>query len=236
MKDVLFVCVLFVANVIQSITGFAGTVLAMPPSMLLLGMEDAKVILNAMALLSGLMIAGMSFQHINRRELLKICALMAVGMAAGVQICQVVASEQVLLTVYGVLIILVAGKNLLWHRQRELPRGVQMGILVLAGVIHGMFVSGGALLVVYATQVLKDKESFRATLAPVWVVLNSILLLTQVQQGDLTGGNVRLILISVIPLLAATWLGKKLVKLVPQTVFLRLTYGLLLISGLSLVV
>ena len=61
-----------------------------------------------------------------------------------------------------------------------------------------MFVSGGALLVVYAAQVLKEKEEFRATLAPVWVVLNSILLVSQVRQGVFTEGNIRLILISII--------------------------------------
>ena len=32
MKDLLFLIVLFVSNVIQAITGFAGTVLAMTPS------------------------------------------------------------------------------------------------------------------------------------------------------------------------------------------------------------
>ena len=32
MKEIIFLFVLFVANVIQAITGFAGTVLAMPPS------------------------------------------------------------------------------------------------------------------------------------------------------------------------------------------------------------
>ena len=42
-----------------------------------------------------------------------------------------------------------------------------------------MFVSGGALLVIYATQVLKEKEEFRATVAPVWVVLNFFLMVTQ---------------------------------------------------------
>jgi conserved domain protein len=102
-------------------------------------------------------------------------------------------------------------------------------------VIHGMFVSGGALLVVYAAQVLKEKEEFRATLAPVWVVLNSILLVSQVRQGVFTEGNIRLILISIIPLFMATWLGKKLVKKVSQKVFLNLTYVLLLVSGLSLI-
>lgn len=36
MKDIIFLIVLFIANVIQAITGFAATVLAMPASMFLL--------------------------------------------------------------------------------------------------------------------------------------------------------------------------------------------------------
>ena len=124
---------------------------------------------------------------------------------------------------------------MLYHRAHTLPKGVLLVVLLLAGVIHGMFVSGGALLVVYATQVLKDKEEFRATIAPVWVVLNSVLLASQVRQGAFDNYNIRLILISVIPLFIATWVGKKLVKKVSQKVFLNLTYVLLLVSGLSLI-
>ena len=69
MKELLFLLVLFVSNVIQAITGFAGTVLAMPPSVYLLGLDHAKVILNAMAWLSGLMIAVTGYRHINWKEL-----------------------------------------------------------------------------------------------------------------------------------------------------------------------
>ena len=202
----------------------------MPPSIYLLGMDNAKVVLNVMALLSGLMIAVMSYHHMNKKEVIKICVCMVAGMAIGIQICKTVPSEQILL-----IILLIAGKNLLCHRQRTLPKALLLVILLLAGVIHGMFVSGGALLVVYAAQVLKEKEEFRATLAPVWVVLNSILLVSQVRQGVFTEGNIRLILISIIPLFMATWLGKKLVKKVSQKVFLNLTYVLLLVSGLSLI-
>lgn len=235
MKEIIFLFVLFVANVIQAITGFAGTVLAMPPSIYLLGMDNAKVVLNVMALLSGLMIAVMSYHHMNKKEVIKICVCMVAGMTIGIQICKTVPSEQILLIIYGVIILLIAGKNLLCHRQRTLPKALLLVILLLAGVIHGMFVSGGALLVVYAAQVLKEKEEFRATLAPVWVVLNSILLVSQVRQGVFTEGNIRLILISIIPLFMATWLGKKLVKKVSQKIFLNLTYVLLLVSGLSLI-
>lgn len=160
---------------------------------------------------------------------------MLVGMFAGVQICRVVESEDVLLTVYGIVIVSVALKNLCIHSERKFSPVILGIILFLAGIIHGMFVSGGALLVIYATQVLKDKEEFRATVAPVWVVLNSCLMFTQMRAGLIGQADVRLILISIVPLLVATWIGKKLVKKVSQKVFLNLTYILLLISGISLI-
>ena len=160
MKELLFLLVLFVSNVIQAITGFAGTVLAMPPSVYLLGLDHAKVVLNVMAWLSGLMIAVTGYRHINWKELLKMSAVMLVGVFAGIQICRIVKSENILLTIYGIIIVVVALKNLCIHTEKKLPDFILWIVLILAGIIHGMFVSGGALLVIYATQVLKEKEEF----------------------------------------------------------------------------
>ena len=235
MKEFIFLIVLFIANIIQAITGFAGTVLAMPASMFLLGIDDAKVVLNVMALVSGLLIAISSYKSINKKELLKICTIMIIGMCIGIQLCKVISSEW-LLIVYGIIIIVVAGKNLLIHKEHQLPGILLLCVLIIAGIIHGMFVSGGALLVIYATQVLKEKEEFRATVAPVWVVLNFFLMITQFRSGLVGRADIRLICISILPLLIATWLGKKLVCKVSQRVFLNLTYILLLISGVSLIV
>lgn len=223
MKELLFLLVLFVSNVIQAITGFAGTVLAMPPSVYLLGLDHAKVVLNVMAWLSGLIIAVTGYRHINWKELLKMSAVMLVGMFAGIQICRIVKSENILLTIYGIIIVVVALKNLCIHTEKKLPDLILWIVLILAGIIHGMFVSGGALLVIYATQVLKEKEEFRATVAPVWVVLNFFLMVTQFRSGLVGTADIRLICISILPLLIATWLGKKLVCKVSQKVFLNLT-------------
>ncbi|HAR88858.1 MAG TPA: sulfite exporter TauE/SafE family protein [Ruminococcaceae bacterium] len=234
MKDIIFLIVLFIANVIQAITGFAGTVLAMPASMFLLGVDNAKVVLNVIALLSGLLIAISSYKRINKK-LLKICVFMLIGMAVRILLCKVISSNS-LLIIYGIIIIVIAGKNLLFHKEHKLPQAFLIAILIIAGIIHGMFVSGGALLVVYATQVLKDKEEFRATVAPVWIVLNSILLVSQIQAHAFNYDNIKLILLSIIPLIVATWIGKKLLKRVSQKVFLNLTYILLIISGISLIV
>lgn len=202
MKDIIFLIVLFIANVIQAITGFAGTVLAMPASMFLLGVDNAKVVLNVIALLSGLLLPISVIRGLIKK-LLKICVFMLIGMAVGILLCKVISSNS-LLIIYGIIIIVIAGKNLLFHKEHKLPQAFLIAILIIAGIIHGMFVSGGALLVVYATQVLKDKEEFRATVAPVWIVLNSILLVSQIQAHAFNYDNIKLILLSIIPLIVAT--------------------------------
>ena len=235
MKEFIFLIVLFIANIIQAITGFAGTVLAMPASMFLLGIDDAKVVLNVMALISGLLIAISSYKSINKKELLKICTIMIIGMCIGIQLCKVISSEW-LVIVYGIIIIVVAGKNLLIHKEHHLPGILLLCVLIIAGIIHGMFVSGGALLVVYATQTFKDKDEFRATIAPVWVVLNSFLITSQIHSHQFNINNIRLILISIVPLMIATWIGKRLAQKVSQKLFLTITYILLMISGISLIV
>lgn len=234
MRMILFFIILFVANVIQAITGFAGTLLAMPVSMLLIGVHEAKVILNIMAFLSCLWITIRSRKDIQYKPLGTILLFMSVGMAVGVWLFQKM-SLDFLLPCYGVLIIVIALKNLFIHTQVSLPRWMLLAVLVIAGIIHGMFVSGGALLVIYATAVLKEKNEFRATVAPVWVVLNIFLMISDYLHGYLTMEVMQITGISVVPLFLAVFLGNRLHEKINQRTFLKMTYILLMISGISVI-
>ena len=49
-KELLTILVVFSANIVEAITGFAGTMLAMPAAMQLIGVMDAKIVLNVVAL------------------------------------------------------------------------------------------------------------------------------------------------------------------------------------------
>ena len=231
----LFLIILFFSNVVQGITGFAGTVLAMPPSACLIGLDNAKVILNVMALISGLLIAIMNYKNIRWKELIKIIIFMIIGMVVGIKICELVNSDNVLLTVYGIVIFIIALKNLILKNEVTVHPSILLIVLLLSGIIHGMFVSGGALLVVYAVQVFKDKDEFRATIAPVWVVLNTYMAFSQYKSGLFTSSNINLILLSIIPLFIATWVGGKLSEKLDKNIFLNLTYILLILSGMSLI-
>ena len=57
-KEILVLLILFGANLLQAITGFAGTLISMPPTMKLIGVDEAKALLNAIAQISSLMICN----------------------------------------------------------------------------------------------------------------------------------------------------------------------------------
>lgn len=233
MRNILFLIILFTANVIQAITGFAGTLLAMPLSMMLIGVHEAKAILNIMAVLSCLILASKSRKHIQPKILLNIIAWMAVGMVFGIWIFEHL-SLNILLPFYAVMIILIALKKLLIKNEIKMSKWMLNGVLLAAGIIHGMFVAGGALLVVYASTVLKNKENFRATVAAVWVVLNTGLMISDFVQGYMTPGVIKMAGISILPLLLAIYVGNKIYERIDQKVFMKITYALLLASGISI--
>lgn len=234
-RDALFLVVLFVANTVQAITGFAGTVLAMPFSILLIGANEAKVVLGIMALVSCLWLAVAGRRFIKWRELARILVFMAVGMVAGYAlyaVCPVRPLQQC----YGVVIMLIAIINLVHPVQGRLPQALMVLILLAAGVMHGMFVSGGALLVVYAAAMIPGKDEFRATVASVWVVLNSVLLVTQIASGQVTSHALMLTGLGLPALALAIALGSWLARRISQQGFLRLSYALLLVSGASIAI
>lgn len=254
-REILFLLIVFAANMIQAITGFAGTLLAMPPSMQLIGVDEAKSVLAILDQLSCLLIVLTGFRHINWKEFAKMAVLMVVGMFVGMKIFEVFPVQQ-LLTLYGVMILCIAlwklfGAKLVKKRgvsqeqvcetasfgEKNTFRSIGMLLVILAaGVIHGMFVSGGALLVIYASTALKEKEEFRATMAMLWVTIGCYITGNQIYSGHFNSQVIFLCLAGLIPLFAGIFVGTKLVKRINQETFLKLTYVLLIISGIFAIV
>lgn len=229
-ESVLFLFVVFATNILQAITGFAGTMLAMPGSILLIGLLPSKAVLNVIGLLASLWIAVRYVRSIDWREFLKITCYMVLGIVVGIQV-SVLASQDVLIKIYGVIIIIVAIIKIVSPSRYKLPEWVMRGLLVTAGLIHGLFISGGSLLVIYAVDKLRKKETFRATLSAVWVVLNTGLLVSHIQLGYFTYSTMRLTAMAIPALGMGVIVGNKIYQHIKPEVFLKLTYVLLIISG-----
>ncbi|MDE6640297.1 MAG: sulfite exporter TauE/SafE family protein [Acetatifactor sp.] len=273
MKELLFYIVILLTNIIQGITGFAGTILAMPFSIMLVGYNTAKPVLNVLGLLSGIYVFLGNFRAVDRKELRKIVLVMAPGIFAGMGIKLLLAGrEAALYKALGIFVLLCALQGFYQKIMRKtakneqdagqdralsfeqdarqvcalnneqgagrdrLREGLNYAILGAAGIVHGIFVSGGPLLISYLTRRIDDKTGFRATISTVWIILNSIILVGDIRAGLWTWNNLRALGIALPFFLGGMFTGGKLYRVMSQRIFLILTYVLLFISGVSLLV
>ena len=247
---ILFYVVIFLANIMQAITGFAGTVLAMPFSIILVGGETARTVLNLLGIAASVGVVAINFRHVRWKEFLKISLLMLVGMAIGyVIIAFVPVPKDILYYVLAGFVLLFTAIGIYTTFLKKTPEAnapestgkalLMYGLLVVAGIVHGMFVCGGPLLVLYATKKLTERDEFRATLSMSWIVLNSVNLVHDVLTGKFVFGAVDYTLtvlgISLAVLFAAILVGNLIAKKLNKRAFLLVTYILMAISALSLI-
>lgn len=248
MNYALFFAVVFLSNIIQGITGFAGTILAMPPSLMLVGYGTAKPVLNVLGLLAGVYVFVEHRRAVEWKEVGKIVLVMAAGIVCGIFLEPLLAAHQrALYIALGVFVLLLALEGLyaeFFPDRMRLPsnRITEALLLVVAGLVHGIFVSGGPILVGYLARRIHDKVSSRATISTVWCVLNSIILVDDIRNGLWSGSAAgqlplpEVLLISLPFLLGGMFLGSLLHKKMSLKVFMTITYILLLISGCLLLV
>ena len=246
MDHFLFYLVILLANIIQGITGFAGTILAMPFSIRLVGIDTAVPVLNALGLLSGIYVFAGNRHSVNRKELFRVVLIMGIPLLAGIWIRgKLSQSPRLLYAILGVLVLFTAIRGLVSTLRPKIPETgekqpsegnsmLHTALLIAAGLVHGMFVCGGPLLISYLAQRLDKKEEFRATISTVWIFLNGIQLIAQIIGGQWNAQLLKVQLISIPFLLAGMFLGSLLYRRMSQRLFMIITYILLLIAAATL--
>ena len=240
-QNIGFLAVVFFSNIIQCVTGFAGTVLAMPFSVMLVGIDVARPILNIMGIAASVGVVAKNHRAIDRKEFLTILGVTLPGMLLGAFLKNRLAGYgSVLFRILGVLVILFALMNfvsfLLKKDFAEKSKALGYAFLIAGGVVHGLFVCGGPLIVSYASVKLKETDAFRATLSAVWIVLNTILMVTDAVTGSFNGEILLLTAVCLTVLFGAILIGNRVAAKMSKKAFLLLTYALMVISGVSLLV
>lgn len=241
MSEILFYIIIFLANIIQGITGFAGTILAMPFSIPVVGYETAKPVLNVLGIIAGIYVVVGDYRKVNVMQLKKICACMGIGIIVGIRVKNLLKGQQALLyALLGIFVLAIGIKGLAEsigaRKEKSAYAGSGRFLLLLAGIVHGMFVCGGPLVVGYLSGCTKNKEEFRRTISAVWIILNTMILISDVLSGCYTVDTIRIQTVSVLFLFGGMFAGSVLYKHMSQRVFMVLTYILLCISGVSLLI
>ena len=235
LKTVLFILILMFGVFVQALAGFGGTLLSMPLGIMLMGIDLTKPVMTIVAWITGVIVVVTEYKHINKRELIKMVAVMLAGVLIGLWLTGRV-QLQFLLIIYAVVVAGIGIKKLFFKQKKEAPPVLQNISLGIAGLMQGLFVSGGSFLAVYSVAKLKDKQEFRATSNAVWAIINTVMITTYGISGALTADVLKMSAIAVIPTLAAVWLGGALTKKVKQSTFLKVVYVILIFSGAVLLI
>ncbi|MBP1744557.1 MAG: hypothetical protein H6Q58_1535 [Firmicutes bacterium] len=228
--------VVLVTHFVEGITGFGSTALALPFCVMLVGVKTAVPVLAVLRLILSSCIVIVAFRDIVWESYLKIIAFAGLGLPVGMLIFTFL-PEDILMKILGVFMILVAARGIYFSfNERTAVRATGKkalnAMLFLGGIIHGAFSAGGPLVAIYATQELKSKSSFRATLSALWVTLNSVLVIKIALNGTLTAGSAEYLGWSVPFLLAGMLAGNWAHKRIDERVFEKMVYLVLFVAGL----
>jgi len=221
----------------EAVTGFGSIVLALTIGANFFPIKTLLPLLVPLNLfLSGSIIAR-HHAHIVRPLLVRrIFPFMGTGVLAGVALFQVVEGP-LLKRVFGGLVILFALRELLRGRggQPPLLSDVrQIFWLLASGITHGVYASGGPLLVCAVGRLPLSKSEFRVTLSTVWFVLNLLLTIIYLVTGQIQASTWRLLLLMlpIVPL--GLFIGERLHRTVSEEHFRVVIHLLLVVAGVSL--
>ena len=227
--------VVLFTHFLEGITGFGCTVLALPFAILLVGTKQAVPVLLFLALLLAIYIVMIDRKHIVWKEFFRIVLFVGLGLPVGM-FTFAYFDENVLRWLLGAFMVVVAIRGGLSCvkalNEDRLPKWVLKLMLVAGGFIHGVFSSGGPLVVIYARKALPDKTNFRATISMLWLSLNTVMLVQNAVSGRMTAEIWEIIAVCLPFLLLGAIAGNVAHRYINDRFFSQIVYSVLLVSGL----
>ncbi|NWL81086.1 sulfite exporter TauE/SafE family protein [Pseudomonas taiwanensis] len=207
---------ILLAYTLEAITGFGSTIVALSLGALLLPIHDLLPVLVPLNILMSGFLAWRHRRLVQWRLLLvTVLPGMFVGTLVGYGLRPWLDDGAMKLG-FGVLILWFALRGLLQGApQGRTPTWMTRLQTGAAGISHGLFASGGPLLVHALAATALDKARLRATLLCVWFGLNSLLTLAFLIDGSLAPALPRVAVYApllVLGVLAGEYLHKRLAE------------------------
>lgn len=237
-----FGAVVFLSYAVETVVGFGSVVICVTLGAQFLDIRQVVTLAVTTSLLQTIYVVARHRAGIDRTLLLRrVLPLMGVGTGIGV-VAFSGAGGDGLRVAFGAMVLVLAAREL-WlmrdaaaaARRGPPPKAVSIAAIFGAGLIHGVFGTGGPLLVYAIGREGLDKYRFRSTLASVWLALSLVLITGFVVEGryDAAMGQSLVVLLPAVPLGVAV--GEWLHHRVDERRFKVATWALLLLAALALV-
>ncbi|MFT9849292.1 sulfite exporter TauE/SafE family protein [Aneurinibacillus sp. REN35] len=233
-NEFIFICIILVASILQTSTGFGFSVMATPFLLLLFLPEEAVQINIILSLLISILLSIKIRKDINFMLLKRLTLGSLVGVPFGVLLFMTVNITSLKLGL-GLLLLLLT-LLLICNFKMKATQSRDFIVGGLSGILTTSIGMPGPPLLLYFTGTDTEKEKVRATTLAFFLFIYSISLLTQI---FFTGTN-KIVWESSLYALPIVFVGlftgQMIFKWINQRVFRMFTYTLLICTGVYLVI
>jgi uncharacterized membrane protein YfcA len=237
--------VVFLSHLLEGITGFGCTVIALPFITMLLGIKMAVPLLCFLGMVLTIYVIIRDYKKIDYKEFSFIVLHAIIGLPIGIilfsklspiYLSLILAVFMIGVGVNGTIKTLKA-KSATNENKSPKKNLLMRALLFAGGVVQGAFGTGGPFVVIYASTALQNKALFRVTLSSLWLSLNLIRIAQWTIQGTVyTPKLVKLFLLALPFVLAGTVAGDYLHHKVNEYYFRLSVYCVLVIAGVVMLV
>ncbi len=188
MSFILLAFIVLLSFTIQAMSGFGSTIIAVTLGSYFFPIETLLPTLVLPDMLINLYIAVRHRHKIQWGILLKkIIPFMGIGLVIGLTFFHIL-SGPLLKKIFGVFVVLLSAWEIFsLIRSRGMKRPLSAlqsaGVNLAAGIVQGVYASGGPLTVYAAGRLDMDKSAFRSTLAALWTVVDAAMIVSYAASG-----------------------------------------------------
>jgi uncharacterized membrane protein YfcA len=234
-------CFVLVSYTTLAISGFGSVIIAITLGVHFYPIEVLLPILVPLTLITNSYITIKYHNEINTTVLFrKIIPFMGSGLLVGVCVFHFI--QGILLKkLFGFLIVFLSTRELYRLFIKKSDPSTTSSItsstyIVIAGIIHGIYASGGPLLVYAINKLGLNKTTFRSTLSSLWILLNIVLTSSYIFTGKITADSAKVTGMLLPVVLIGLIIGEILHQYINEYIFKIFVFMILLFSGLSILI
>ena len=241
LKTLLCGLTVLATHLIEGVTGFGSSVLALPFLTPLAGIKNAVPMLCLLNCVMAAYLVCRSRKSISWREFGFIALWVAPGVPLGLALYEFLPAAQLCVLLGAAMVVIGADGTRKCLKRCAAPDAASAGVkrsffmralLLCGGIIQGAFGSGGPFIVIYATKALPEKSLFRVTLSLLWLATNSVRLVVWCVQGTVWNRENLTLSLAALPfMVAGVLIGDWLHRRVAGGVFRLCVYIVLAVAG-----
>lgn len=224
---------IFAGFYVQTVVGFAGTLVSLPILLLAMPLPDAIAYVSIFYLCSSVSLIIKEWKQIDKQIIRTIAFSTVIGIIIGVLVLRF--SEPLILKRgLGVFILLYVLYVATGRRKLKLNKSGTAGFGFMAGFFSGLFSTGGPLYVICVENTTSSIKIFRATMIGIFGLVTLIRVPALAISGILDFSHVKISLLILPVFLLAQYMGKLTFNNINETLFKKSLLCLLCISAVGM--